>query len=78
MFTGNMKAMWLEEILKPGHYHLFKNTFLKGIVYIRIMTLNILMNAWKIFYENSVNWWVRPSESSDLNPIEYVWGSLKQ
>lgn len=27
---------------------------------------------------NAVNWWATPPESPDLNPIENVWGSLKQ
>ena len=30
------------------------------------------------FDENEVNWWPTPPESLDLNPIENVWGSLKQ
>jgi len=25
-----------------------------------------------------VNWWYTPPESPDLNPVELVWGSLKQ
>ena len=27
---------------------------------------------------NAVNWWVTPPKSPDLNPIENIWGSLKQ
>lgn len=30
------------------------------------------------FSENGITWWRTPPESLDLNPIENVWGSLKQ
>ena len=30
------------------------------------------------FTRNNVSWWPTPPESPDLNPIENIWGSLKQ
>ena len=32
----------------------------------------------KYFERNNINWWPTPPESPDLNPIENLWGSLKQ
>ena len=32
----------------------------------------------KFLKEWGMNWWYTPPESLDLNPIEFVWGSLKQ
>ena len=30
------------------------------------------------FEEKNIKWWPTPPESPDLNPIENLWGSLKQ
>ena len=30
------------------------------------------------FTQKNINWWSSPPESPDLNPIENVWGTMKQ
>jgi len=32
----------------------------------------------RFFAAEKINWWKTPAESPDINPIENVWGSLKQ
>ena len=31
-----------------------------------------------VFKEKGVNWWPTPAESLDINPIENVWGAIKE
>ena len=50
------------------------------IAFNRIMILNMLASKHieDFFKEHGVNWWPTPPESPDMNPIENIWGSLKQ
>ena len=34
-----------------------------------------MTNQWLV--DNSVNWWRTPTESPDLNPIEYLWHEME-
>lgn len=78
MFTGTMNAQRLQRILEVGlipfineapmGHRLFQDNDLKHT------SRSILT----FFEEEGVNWWPTPPESPDLNPIENVWGSLKQ
>ena len=48
------------------------------IVCIRTTILNIRVSMFSIFFAaNGVQWWQSPAASSDLNPIEMLWGSMK-
>lgn len=79
MFTGIMNAQRLRVILEAGllpfieekfssHHRLFHDNDPKH-------SSNLIED---FFEEKNVNWWPTPPESPDLNPIELVWGSMKQ
>lgn len=79
MFTGIMNAQRLRVILEAGllpfieekfssHNCLFHDNDPKHSSYL----------IEDFFEEKNVNWWPTPPESPDLNPIELVWGSMKQ
>ena len=61
------------------------NYFLLAIDYIKMMTQNTQVSTSLTFSKNKtligeqgINWWATPPELPDLNPIENIWGSLKQ
>ena len=76
MFSGNMDAIRYGEILKasllqrchPRGHRLYQDNDPKH-------TSRYIDNFFK---ENRIVWWRSPPESPDLNPIENIWGSLKQ
>ena len=79
MFTGIMNAERLRTVFQAGLLPYIQNTFPDGH---RLQQDNDPKHASglidEFFEENHVNWWPTPPESPDLNPIENVWGSLKQ
>lgn len=79
MFTGILNAERLSIVLEKGLLPFIRETFPYRH---RLQQDNDPKHASALiesfFDENGVNWWPTPPESPDLNPIENVWGSLKQ
>ena len=74
-----MNAERLRDIFQAGLLPFIRDTFPDGH---RLQQDNDPKHASNLignfFEERAVNWWPTPPESPDLNPIENVWGSLKQ
>lgn len=79
MFTGNMNAVRLGKIFEAGLLPFINEVFPDGH---RLYQDNDPKHASNyindFFEEHHVNWWASPPESPDLNPIENIWGSMKQ
>ena len=79
MFSGNMNAQRLKRILEAGLIPFINELFPEGH---RLYQDNDPKHTSEyisdFFEERGINWWVTPPESPDLNPIENIWGSLKQ
>ena len=79
MFSGIMNAERLKSVLEVGLLPFIHNHFPGGH---RLYHDNDPKHASHLiedfFEEQQVHWWPTPPESPDLNPIENVWGSLKQ
>lgn len=79
MFTGILNAVRLAEVLKVGLISFIRDNFTNGH---RLFHDNDPKHSSKyveeFLKENGVNWWPTPPESPYLNPIENMWGSLKQ
>ena len=79
MFTGIMNAQRLGAVYEAGLLPFIQDRFPHTH---RLYQDNDPKHSSK-FIENflkqkGVNWWYTPPESPDINPIELVWGSLKQ
>ena len=79
MFTGIMNAERLGAVYDAGLVPFIQERFPDGH---RLHQDNDPKHSSKYMEEflrqRGVNWWYTPPESPDLNPIEFVWGSLKQ
>ena len=79
MFTGIMDAKRLGAVYEAGLLPFIEATFSDGH---RLYQDNDPKHGSKYIEkfldDKNVTWWYSPPESPDLNPIELVWGSLKQ
>ena len=79
MFNGIMNAQRLQRILEAGLLPFIEQKFADSH---RLYQDNDPKHSSKLiekfFEDNEVKWWYTPPESPDLNPIELVWGSMKQ
>lgn len=79
MFTGIMDAPRYKQILEAGLLPFINECYPDGH---RLYQDNDPKHCSKLledfFTETGVVWWRSPPESPDLNPIENIWGSLKQ
>ena len=74
-----MDAQWYKQILEVGLLPFINECFADSH---RLQQDNDPKHCSTLiddfFSENEISWWRTPPESPDLNPIENVWGSLKQ
>ena len=79
IFTGIMNAPRFAKILQASLVPFLRKHFPEGH---RLQQDNDPKHRSKyienFFTTHNINWWKTPPESPDLNPIENIWGSLKQ
>ena len=79
IFTGIMNAQRYAKILESSLVQFLSKYFPEGH---RLQQDNDPKHRSKyienFFQRNNIRWWKTPPESPDLNPIENIWGSLKQ
>ena len=79
LFTGNMDAVRYQQILESSLVPFIQSCYPAGH---RFQQDNDPKHTSgyieEYFKSRKINWWRTPPESPDLNPIENVWGSLKQ
>lgn len=78
MFGGIMTATRYGDILSASLVPFLRKTYPDGHrLYQDNDPKHTSRYVQALFQENRINWWKSPAESPDLNPIEKVWGSMK-
>lgn len=79
MFSGIMNAKRLAKVLEAGLLPFINQKFSEGhCLFHDNDPKHASHHVADFFKQNDVNWWPTPPESPDLNPIENIWGSMKQ
>lgn len=78
LFQGIMTATRYTTILDASLIPFIQTTYPDGHRFLQDNDPKHTSRWAKSYFEDNINWWHSPPESPDLNPIELVWGSMKE
>ena len=79
IFTGIMDAVKLKKVLETGLLPFVNEVYPDGHrLYQDNDPKHTSGSVVQFFEDNGIVWWPTPPESPDINPIENIWGSMKQ